>query len=432
MKTWRAWECELRSRFQMKKHGRWLGGVGILVVACGATKLTKVGDLNDGQGGSGAQAGNDDAGDRPSAGSKNTAEAGTAAVPNGTGGNGGVPDPITPEGGTGGTAIVPDPPIGGIGGIDGAGGDTYDPPDPVGTVFEEASSKVTAVAADDTTLYWVEYGTTDSLGNYLNNGRLVARDFDSTEARVLSSELPGAVGLALTSDHAYVSVDQYYDGGPRNALMRVALTGGTPQAVLVRTTDHWDGYFLCPECFAHDDDTGYFSYDDKIYRITPTASKAELVADIPGSALSSGDENLYVQGDGIWTISYATGTANQLTTVGRAHIQVSGEYLYGLDYYKDSLYLSRMPLAGGNWVRLPPKRPAQYSWSLQALDGLFFQDLHAGATWQVIQGNLAEPSGAAVALELPSENTGRIWVGTHAGIFWNDGKRVLQVPLVVE
>lgn len=414
----------------MKKQGRWLGGVGLLVVACAGTKLTQVGELNDGQGGVGAEAGSDDGGDTPRAGSKNTSQAGTAGVLNSTGGAGGVPDPITPEAGTGGTVVVPDPPLT-DGGTAGAGGDTYDAPDPIGTVFGEASSKVTAVAADDTTLYWVEYGTTDSLGNYQNNGRLVARDFDSTAVRVLTSELPGAAGLALTSDHAYVSVDQYYDGGPRNALLRVALTGSTPEAVLVRTTDHWDGNLLCWDCFAHDDDTGYFSYEDKIYRITPAASQAEIVADIPGSTLSAGDESLYVQGNGIWTIPYATGTPNQLTTVSRANIQVSGDYLYGLEYYKNSLYLSRMPLAGGNWVRLPPRRPAQYSWRLQALDGLFFQDL-PGATWQVIQGNLADPASAAVALELPSENTSRSWVGTHAGIFWNDGKRVLQVPLVVE
>lgn len=431
----------------MKINGRWLGGVGLLVVACAGTRLTEVGELNDGNGGSGAEAGSKD-GKGAAGGIDGKGAAGGIDGGGGTpGDDGGVP-PI-PHAGSGnfpqgGKTTIND-------GIAGAGADDSGPvggnspysepdnePDPVGSVVYEASSTIFAVAADATTLYWVEYGTTDELGNYNNDGRLVARDFDSSEVRVVANELPGAVGVALTSEHAYVSVDQYYDDGPRNALMRVALTGGTPEAVLVRTNDQdYASSVVCETCFVNDDDTGYFLYEDKVYRITPTASVAEVFTDIAGDSLAAGDESLYVanssNANGVWTIPYATGIADRLTTQPRGNIVISGDDLYGVENANVSVYLSRMPLSGGSWVRLAPKRTNAYSWALQELDGLFFQELtHGNGPWQVLQGRLDDVAGAAIALDLPSPERTRIWIGTHEGIFWNDGRRLRQSPLVVE
>jgi hypothetical protein len=45
---------------------------------------------------------------------------------------------------------------------------------------------------------------------------------------------------------------------------------------------------------------------------------------------------------------------------------------------------------------------------------------------------LDDVAGADIALELPSPEHTRIWIGTHEGIFWNDGRRLRQTPLVVE
>jgi hypothetical protein len=64
---------------------------------------------------------------------------------------------------------------------------------------------------------------------------------------------------------------------------------------------------------------------------------------------------------------------------------------------------------------------------------LFFQELsHGTGAWQVLQGRLDDPEGADIALELPSPEHKRVWIGTHEGIFWNDAKLLRQTPLVVE
>ena len=425
----------------MKMNGRLLGGVGLLVVACAGTNLTEVGELNDAKGGSGAQAGSKNGGSTKAGNDGRGAEGGIDGV-GALGGDGGVP-PL-PRAGSGNIPQGGRTPV--DTGDDGAGAGGYYPqggnspyvepdnePDPAGTVVYEASSTIFAVAADETTLYWVEYGTTDELGNYNNDGRLLARDFDSEDERVIADELPGAVSVELTSEHAYVAVDQYYDGGPRNALLRVALTGSTPEAVLVQQGGQdYATSLVCEACFVHDGDTGYFAYDSKIYRITPTANAAEVFADLPGNWLAAGNERLYVSNKGVWAIPYATGTPSQLTTSRRTHIAVNGSYLYGVENDVDVVYLARMPLSGGNWVRRAPERDG-LSFRLQELDGLFFQDIvPASGNWQVLQGHLDNPTGAVVALELPRLEFRRDWVGTHSGIFWNDGRLLRHTPLVVE
>ncbi len=408
----------------MKSQSRvLLGGVGIFLFACAGKNLTEVGELNHAGAGGGdgaAQAGSDDGGTAPGAGTS----------------NGGTSNGGTSNGGTsnGGTAGVPDPPYVPDGGTAGAGGENDGPPDVGnGTVFQEGLSRVTAVTADATAVYWVEHGTEDSLGNYQNDGRLVARDFDDEGVRVIVDSLPGAVGVALTSEHAYVSVDQLYDSGLRNALVRVPLAGGAPETVLIKSDEYWPYNFLCAGCFVHHGDTGYFPLADKLYRITPEASAPEVFSNIVAYELTAGVDSLYVQSDdGIWVIPYDTGEPGLVTTELRYEIQVSGDYLYGIEDGTSSLYLSRMPLAGGAWVRLPPRRVAAYSWRMQILDGLFFHDIHRESGWQLKQGNLSDPEGAGTALDLREADSHRIWVGTHHGVFWNDGSRVMHVPLAVE
>jgi hypothetical protein len=66
------------------------------------------------------------------------------------------------------------------------------------------------------------------------------------------------------------------------------------------------------------------------------------------------------------------------------------------------------------------------------LDDTFFYDLHNDDGWQLVQGKLSAPAEAGIALALREPLPLRRWIGTHHGIFWNDGNRVMRVPLAVE
>jgi hypothetical protein len=390
-----------------------LGGVGIFfLLACAGKTFNEVGELNAGAGGddTSTEAGG-------SGGGATASRAGTGAGPG-------------PSAGTGGVANPPN-----VGETAGAGGATEVEPDVgTGTVFEEGLSEVTAVTANETTLYWVEHGNEDDLGNYLGDGRLLARDFDSEEARVLASELPGPVGVALSSDHVFVFVDQLADMGGDKALLRVPRVGGSPEVIMLGAGPYSGGGGGCPGCFVHRGDTGYFPVGDKIYRILPEAAEAEVFAEMVGYRLAATEDKLYVQSDGgVWSIDYETALpANITPKEAYDEIQVSGDFLYALDEHEsDQLYLARMPLGGGAWTRLPPKRVAKYAWRLQIVNDLFFHDLHTDAGWQLIQGSLSAPESAEVALALREQRPRRVWIGTQAGAFWNDGNRVIHVPLAV-
>ncbi|HEX7454303.1 MAG TPA: hypothetical protein VF294_18555, partial [Polyangiaceae bacterium] len=52
----------------------------------------------------------------------------------------------------------------------GAGGVANDACDTGNGCILEYGSEITALTADDSTLYWVEHGTSDNLGNYNNDG----------------------------------------------------------------------------------------------------------------------------------------------------------------------------------------------------------------------------------------------------------------------
>jgi hypothetical protein len=304
-------------------------------------------------------------------------------------------------------------------------------------VFSEGLTDVRGLAANATTLFWVEYGSVDSLGNFQNDGRLLARDFDSEDVRVLADDLPGAVNVAVTAAHAYVYVDQYLEaGGPRDALVRMTLAGADYALVQLDVTPQNASDVVCHRCLVSVGGTAYFVHDDSILRVSEEDPKPALFVERAALSMTVDETTLYlVEGTGTWQVPLATGIASQVSPQRRASLQSSGAYLYGLDIveavHEESVFLARMPKDGdGGWERLAPRHDARYSWQLQLVDDLFFHDLHLqDERWQVAQGKLNETAAAQVVLELPAAGSRRAWVGTAAGVFWNDATRIRRVPL---
>lgn len=117
---------------------------------------------------------------------------------------------------------------GGAGGVSSGGGHSFGGD---GAALALPETGVQALVADDSSVYWVEYGTRDALGNYANDGSL--KVYDGAATKTLSSSLTGPVDLALTSRHAYV----YVDGAPllgsslTPQLLRVPLSGGKAELI---------------------------------------------------------------------------------------------------------------------------------------------------------------------------------------------------------
>jgi hypothetical protein len=357
----------------MKKTKGWvLAGVGLLAAACGGKQLRNVGELNG--------------------------EAGASESPG---------SPQTP----------------GAGGKPAAG--------PESEVFAVGTTDVVGITASATTLYWVERGSSDELGNYQHDGRLVARDFDSEDTRVVAEDLPGPTGLWITTEHALVHVDRVFnDGGlQKNALLRIALTGGNYDVV------SWGASRQRPLQFAHDGNIGYFPHwdDGYVYRLEPDEAEASVYLPQPASSLTIHQGSLYVgYFDGVWEVPLATGTPQQLSTEERHQIRTNGDFVYGIEYLNDGQYLSRMPLDGGPWVRLPPKHTTTNGWQLMMLDELFFFDgFDDEQRRHITHGTLADPDAAKTAVALGTGSQ-HVWVGTAHGIFVNESSRILRVPLALE
>lgn len=108
---------------------------------------------------------------------------------------------------------------------------------------------ISGITADGENLYWLNYGTRDHLGNYNNDGALLAYSFQSRVTRTVVAALSGPVDLEVTIAHAYF----LEDGGPLNGgvakpikLRRVASDGrGVEAATSPRAKP---SFRPCPLC----------------------------------------------------------------------------------------------------------------------------------------------------------------------------------------
>jgi hypothetical protein len=300
-----------------------------------------------------------------------------------------------------------------------------------GDVVAHALSLVTDIAADDTTLYWVEHGSEDELGNYLNDGRLMARDLVSGEERVIADDLPGPAGLGVTDSHAFVYLDHAYQGGGGAALARIPLSGGSYERML-------SGVPAYKHSFVHEGDTAYFAFDGRIYRARPEDEAASPFATLDVISLTVADGAIYSNAHtGFWRVPLDTAEPELVSTEHLDFVQVAGDFAYWLEFENPPLYLMRTPISGdGQSIKLPPgHRAGGKASQLMLQEGLFFHDVYLyrdgrkNDAWGVVQGRLDDPASAQYALELPVNPDVAVgpWVGTAFGIYYVDMMTIRHV-----
>jgi hypothetical protein len=415
----------------MRLKWSWLvGTVAVCWAACNGSELNQVGELNSGSGG-------DEAGDL-------AAGAGGVmpyAQVGGAGGrvpysHGGTP-PLVEAGSSG---IIVEPPIGGAG-AGGGGGDPCTSGN--GCVYQEGVS-IRGLTASETTLYWVEYGSKDDLGNYQHDGQLFARDFDSSFVDEIATDLDGPIEVGLTTTHLYVYFDKHWAGGWHSALARVPLGGGDVEVVMLdaKPLTYWDGPcpdLFCeqgPESFLGAGSTGYFTMPDGIYAIEAEQSEASLFVAEGVAPMAASDDSFFYYAPSSWA------ELRRMPRTGGDSEVISPDWFYAIDVLGDSLYsledghgaagapgsqqttyLSQMPASGGPWVH-------QREWDgsagnrLMIVGGWFYQD-GFDYDWHVTRGSIDGSEEPERLLRFTGKNPDSVvkdWVGTPVGVFWTDGK----------
>jgi len=279
------------------------------------------------------------------------------------------------------------------------------------------------VATDAERVYWVEYGTFDDLGNYEENGRLMAAPLAGGQPVVLADGLGGPTGVETSSSYIYVAVERP-PGKLGGSLLRIPIGGGTADEIGDLPTEDFGSVFVfdwMERSFVVHEGTAYWLSGYFIYKLPESEAGPGPQVDLrlgtrEPEAIFGDASNLYVSMIGIWKLPYAGPEALVETPVRDqtslySSFSTDGEYVYALDSSKastDSLtpsYLIRTPLDAGAW-----KRVAQYPGKTTHLvldgsdyfvdPGVFVGDERVGCS--IVQGKLGDAEAKTTLVSLPS------------------------------
>lgn len=268
----------------------------------------------------------------------------------GTGGranDGGVADGIAGDravGGGGGGQVT--------GGAAGTGGVVVDGADLVLAV----DSEIMGIAATDTHVYWIEYGTTDALNNYQFDGVLFQVDVENGEVETVAENLEGPVHIEVTPAEAYIWLDRFATVDPEGsfALRTVSLSTG---AVGVIT----DVNVNAVSSFASFDDHAYFPIRVdgawSVHEHVPGRTPRQILADDP-EFLAADETHLYFKQrrGSTWRISLGEDAAEPelLSTARQYSLALQGDSVVTVTRSGQNgpCFLSTMPKSGGTWTNI--------------------------------------------------------------------------------
>lgn len=320
----------------------------------------------------------------------------------GSGGGAGGAQPILGAGGAGSAS-----------GASGAG--TALPPPPV-----EPHAGVVCMTGGDT-LYWLEYGTRDSLGNYQNDGALWRLGQDA-KSHTVATQLHGPVQLGLTASYAYVYLDggAYIGAQSSPQLIRVPLVGGT--AVLVQ-----DGTVAGP--FAANDQRAFWIAQSEIFTQDLTTDATSVFLASTANTLVADSEYLYFEANGLRSRAPIGGGPPEMLGGGNDAFTVKDDSLYAIDTV-DGAVLSQAPKSSGMFQRIralgvgrvedPPQfAQDRYFWNTSLQNG-------EAAAMELRTGTLANMDPPIVLATRHSYGSliDSMWVGTADALYWTDGQAI--------
>ncbi|MET0790835.1 MAG: hypothetical protein ABW061_04890 [Polyangiaceae bacterium] len=299
-----------------------------------------------------------------------------------------------------------------------------------GTVVDETG--VSDLAADDTNLYWLAYGTRDSLGNHHSDGALQSLKRADLTTTKLASGLAGPTTLALTAAHAYVLID---GGGivgtpVHRTLLRFPLGGGAAETIqigtppLIGTPDQF---------FVSVAGTLYWTGTDQVFSLADDSTVPSVFSTTPIKPLDADSTNLYFSDDnGIVTAApLAGGTVQTLGFEWRWAFAVNGDNAYSIELADQDMILSKAAkVNGSSWLRTRALGTG-YPRRLSFVGDRFFiqwsKDVPAATCCNsregISTGLLGSTAPLVELLDLP-QGTVTHWVGTSDSVYWTDGTRI--------
>jgi hypothetical protein len=311
--------------------------------------------------------------------------------------------------------------------------------------------RIVALAADDSRLYFVDYGTRDQLGNYQGDGALLAFAFEDSSTTTIASGLQGPTELGVTSSHAYFSVDGGgLVGTPAQAqLFRVPLEGGEPEVVpgvYPRDGSNYLSSFVSAGELAIWTGPTVIAGSPTSEAVT-YAMSADAEA-TPSVLLEPGGWSMATDGTSVFYTDWA-----DYTSISRVSVHgglreslvspflpfgVNGDSLYGLEDVDNATgnVLVRAPKSGGPWERVRALGAGGGGTKFQLVGDRYFFSQHPpqqgayvqqdGLRIAVVTAVLGSDDPPVRLLERPTlgYQADELWVGTAETFFWTDGQRL--------
>lgn len=311
-----------------------------------------------------------------------------------------------------------------------------------------AGHDIRALAADQTHLYWLEYGTEDDLGNPRYDGKLMAQAFEGGAPELVSGDLASPVGVALSESYFYVHLERWQDphGAEKKALVRLPRGGGAAELVQAGLSPNdVDGVKCTYPCFGATRDFGYFFHRGGIHRLSEQAgaSPTQIAWEVrwQGLVVSSPDNTVYfnTQPGGLKQLLFEADEPETLLATPVDGMQWA-DRLYWLETFDtgdDSSYLVGWQPGEGPSQRvaeLESDRGTGAGW-LKVASGHYFALLYSTPddTSAIVSGSLADPVEVVTRVEFdytldPGRYLTERWVGTREAIYWIEEGAILRSP----
>jgi hypothetical protein len=289
-------------------------------------------------------------------------------------------------------------------------------------------SGVCGMAANDSNLYWVEYGTRDDGGTYLNDGALMAYSLDKGVISKVAGGLAGPTTVGLTDDFAYVFLDGALPLGAliHAQILRIPLSGGEPQVVQ-------EGVPL--SYFTASADQAFWSNNGVVYGVSGAAGSPQLLLTRTSYEMHADATHLYLDdpNSGMWRVPLGSTTVEPF---GAAQYLFSlvGDAVYAVEPMFDpstmarGIVLDETTKTSAVWQRVQPLGEGMLPSRFQTFGDRYFVDTTdiGNVGLRVVTGvfGSADPPTRVVERNRTGDIVNELWQGSKNGVFWSNGSEI--------
>jgi len=301
-----------------------------------------------------------------------------------------------------------------------------------------SSEDLRAIATTPASVYWVDHGSFDALGNHQSDGALFERTLNGGEPGAIAQQLEGPTDLAVSSSYAYVTLDESSAANGKGGLARIPIAGGAAQllqAIHPRTdVPPLRGHFVTGGGQA------FWLKEAVIYQVAETAQGV-----LAPLRYAAGVREIF--GDASWMYLYDTAAVHQLSYAGGEptllqtldpgdgdyrDFSVSGDFIYATEQASSARYLVRMPKAGGPMKRVAGITAAHWQLLVQGDRWIWDPPSQDFVRRRIVEQSISNMDASfELATALPWGRYNYTWgpmAMSSAGLFFENADTLYQVP----